>query len=166
MESKILLEASLRELEENTEKLTKKVSRKEQASKVAISNVELIPEVPSRRLLAKAKAQGSSGTYTPQIEFQDVNYSGDDYTFTGPDGEEYSIERISYDNDVRVTCDCLDFRWRFSLWNSKNKALLGPPPEQYQKKTNRPPQNPQQLPGMCKHLLRLVHYLDDEGVIG
>jgi hypothetical protein len=68
-------------------------------------------------------------------------------------------------SEVKVRCDCPDFRWRFAWYNDKQKALYGVRPPPYKRKTDRPPVNPRQLPGMCKHLFSMVKILGSRGVV-
>jgi hypothetical protein len=102
--------------------------------------------------------------------FSDVVYEdgdqGDNVTFKGSDNQEYHIQPIQLSrNNVKVRCSCLDFRWRFALWNSKDGSLYGDPPGPYKKKTNRPPVNPQRVPALCKHLMKTTIALKQSGVL-
>ena len=61
-------------------------------------------------------------------------------------------------NKVQVRCECEDFRFFWAPAVEKKKSLIGTFPP-YIKKTNRPPRNPQQVPGLCKHLLAVAKKL-------
>jgi hypothetical protein len=59
----------------------------------------------------------------------------------------------------------MDFYWRFAMYNDKDDSLLGKPPAPYVKKTDREPQNPKQVPGVCKHITALADKLRLERVL-
>jgi hypothetical protein len=59
----------------------------------------------------------------------------------------------------------MDFYWRFATWNNRDDALIGNPPPRYRKKTDRPPVNPQKVSGACKHIMKLIVILKNDGVI-
>lgn len=66
---------------------------------------------------------------------------------------------------VKVRCDCADFRWRFAFYNAKHKALYGAMPPPYTAKGNRPPVNPNERPGVCKHIMTVFSFMKREGLI-
>ena len=66
---------------------------------------------------------------------------------------------------ILCSCDCRDFQFRFAEINKQNDALYGREPDLYEQKTNRPPANALGLPGVCKHLVRLVDILREQDVI-
>ena len=81
-------------------------------------------------------------------------------------GKEFTIMPIELEkHNCRVSCNCLDFFWRFALYAHKDQSLLGTDLGVYRKRTNRPPVNPQQVPALCKHLLRLAIELKNSGVV-
>lgn len=128
---------------------------------VQIQNIELVPFNQSGALEARATANSNGNTYQPIILFQGVEFQDEDtpenVTFTGTDGQEYHILPIQLrTTNVKVRCTCLDFRWRFSVQDQKADALYGEGPGLYQKVSNRPPNNPRNVPGICKHLMKLV----------
>lgn len=88
---------------------------------------------------------------------------------TIPKGEVY-FEQLSFNDSVRVRCNCPDFRWRFN-WECESEeptALFGPKappykpahPERY-----RGPANPSGLAGICKHAMNLALSLYKSGAI-
>jgi hypothetical protein len=67
------------------------------------------------------------------------------------------LQKISPTTHIaKYRCDCQDYRWRFAYYNdAKADALYGVKPPPYKKKTQRPPVNPQGIPGACKHLMNV-----------
>lgn len=109
----------------------------------------------------RGSSSGKSKTYTAVVQFDDVVFEDEDTpsnkTFVASDGEEYHIRPLSARNtDVHVKCDCLDFYWRFALWNFNDDSLYGKKPKPYHKKTNRPPVNPHKVAGVCKHIMKFA----------
>lgn len=136
--------------------------RQHEAPKVNITNFKYIPFQSKNILQIKTTAVSGGNQYSPVIQFSNVNYNtgGRGVTFTAVDGSEYTIEPIRLSqNTVKVRCDCLDFHYRFATWNYNDESLIGKPPPLYRKKTNRPPVNPAQVPGLCKHLVKFFTVL-------
>lgn len=71
------------------------------------------------------------------------------------------------ESPVRVWCSCMDFRFRFEMWNEQNGALVAPrKPRPYTRKTTtRSEVNPDHIPGFCKHIGGIVKRLQTEGVL-
>lgn len=134
---------------------------------VRITSLELVPFVQMKTLMVKAVAHSgeSNKEYDVKLLFKNVKYqdqpSDKNITFTAEDKKTYNIIPISLaTNTVRVKCTCLDFYFRFTVWNHNKGALIGKPPKPYVRKTTTyPPVNPQKVPGICKHILKTVDAL-------
>ena len=66
---------------------------------------------------------------------------------------------------MRVRCNCPDFQFRFAWEDRGKQALYGGPPKSYVRKTPDPPigrpyVNPEQIPGICKHLYDFAKQLE------
>lgn len=74
---------------------------------------------------------------------------------------------ILINHNAKVFCDCMDFRFRFAYYNHKDRSLVGNPPPAYQRVpgSNRPPANPRETPGMCKHLMQVVNKMRSEDLV-
>lgn len=141
--------------------------REHGAGKTSIGNIEYSEQQADGKtqLVVKSAVRGSTGMqYEPVIVFKNVTFEQEDtpqnITVQGSDGKDHHIDAASVRNsDVQVRCNCMDFYWRFANWNMKHKSLLGNPPPPYVKKTDRPPVNPTQKPGVCKHLYKLIQQI-------
>lgn len=168
---KQLVETSYAELEQNTKNFAPASTKRQFAvNQLRVEKLELKPSRESRVLVVKTLVNSEGRRYQPTIQFEDVIYEdsdqGDNVTFTGADREEYHILPVNLQkHNVKVHCTCLDFYYRFATHNSKDGSLLGTPPPPYQKKTDRPPVNLNQTPGVCKHLIRTVEELKRVGMI-
>lgn len=87
-------------------------------------------------------------------------------------GHTYYVQRPSLSkNTIRVRCSCKDFYFVFSYWDYVNRAILGPKPKAYKRKTPPPSQggrpyvNPDKIPGMCKHVFQFLQYLKAKGYV-
>lgn len=174
-----LAETTYADLERNTLNTMPGGSRQERVASVQIQNLELVPYEGALGVNSQVNSINSGSKYQPQMIFLDVNYINVDdeevenlendpryVTFTAADGKDYTIEPIHLSrNNVKVRCTCLDFRWRFAMYNDKDGSLFGNGPGLYQKKTQRQPNNPQQVPGVCKHLLKLAAELKTNRVV-
>lgn len=134
------------------------------STKVRINSYEAIPAVSNNELQFNFETVSTGKSYKTTIVFENVDFKPEEtntsVTVKGVDGSDYFFEPLSYSQmDVKVRCGCLDFYYRFATWNNKKNSLFGDVPEPYVKKTNRPPVNPKQESGMCKHLMKAVDYL-------
>lgn len=78
----------------------------------------------------------------------------------------YYLTRPTFNNNILVRCSCPSFRHEFHWHDAKYKALIGPKiPYTRVPGSNRPPKNPHEIPGICKHLIQLVLKLMAVGVL-
>ena len=67
-------------------------------------------------------------------------------------------------DDLQVRCSCPSYRFRFDTANRENRATLARFGA-YQRKTDRAPNNPHDLPGLCYHLIEFMDYLQSQGFV-
>lgn len=171
--SPILLELTYNKLltQTKTGETIRNSPRPTNANKVQIQQVNLIPSLSDKTLTVKAQTRTTNKTYETIISFQKVQYFNEGghgrQEIQVVDGTTMFIEPVRpYKSDVQVRCGCLDFYYRFSVWDQRDKALSGDPPEPYQRRTDtHPPVNPQKVSGVCKHIISLVDYLKQERII-
>lgn len=136
---------------------------------IAVQNLKYVPV--TRGLNVQATVRSNQREYDPQIQFLGVKFippSATSTTFMGSDGQERSVEPIDLTkSNVKVRCNCLDFYFRFATWNYNDSSLWGRKPPLYRKVpgSNRPPVNPMRVPGVCKHIIRLVEHLQQIGIV-
>lgn len=117
-------------------------------------------------LYVKGVIRNEMKHYDTSILFKGVDYTQKNVTLMASDGLLYEMGRLSLENDdVLVRCNCPDFKWRFSFYNHLDKSLYGRKPRKYEAVTSRPPANPQQMPGMCKHVMATVRALQHAGLL-
>lgn len=168
MAKELLLELSYFDLEGRT-KQTFGNERKDKSNRVQSYNLIFIPMEANNKLKVVANTQTSSKhTYNSNILFDNVHYLDGEqpnmFTFKGNDNSQYIINKLPKGNNVKVNCSCLDFYYRFSTWDDRFKSLDGNPPPPYIKKTNKPEVNPMKSPGVCKHIMRLMDELQNQGI--
>lgn len=137
------------------------------SSAVAVTSIGYIAHPSNGSLEVKAATSGSQ-PYTQHVMFDRVQFAPNSSAISvnGLDGSNITIQPIqSTKAQVRVACSCLDFHYRFAVWNYNDGSLIGDKPPLYQRKTDRPPVNPTQTPGLCKHLIRVVDRLKTDGVV-
>lgn len=164
-------EATYAELERNTMNFVP-ASKKRQwvVNPIQVTKMEISPARESQTIIIQAEVNSNGNLYAPKMTFDGVIYEDGDQdnnvSFTGSDGEEYHIMPIELNKaNCKLACNCLDFYWRFANQNHSAGSLDGNPPGAYQKKTDRAPVNPQNVPGVCKHLLKLAIELKDNGIV-
>lgn len=170
----LLYEKSLTDLERETiQSLPTTTKRQYATDTIQVSSINIVPYTQTGELLVKAVTKNNDGgkTYDTQMLFDGVKFENEDtpenITFTASDGEQYHIVPITATgNEVKVRCNCLDFYYRFALWNFNDGSLYGKKPAPYRRKTdNYPPVNPQQTPGLCKHLMKLADALTQSNIL-
>lgn len=164
--NKMLLEDSFNKLYRNTTSgfVT---DRDNNSNRIQLTTTFFIPSNDSLQIRAKAKSDGpiyDTVAFFNRVEYSDEN-NPDAISFIAPDNSKYYINQIDGNENVQVNCTCLDFYYRFAVWNNRNNSLYGDAPAPYIKKTDRLSQNPRRLPGLCKHLLKLFDYLEREQII-
>lgn len=140
-------------------------------SVVPLPGTVFVPNVPDGELTinSRTRSSNSGNAHVQQIILYNVEYAEPDTPGSTqlPD-TEVAIKpyRLTADTS-RVACDCMDFRFRFANHNHNDDSLAGNPPPAYQRVpgSNRPEANPSHLPGMCKHLMRVVMDLRQKGIV-
>lgn len=143
--------------------------RQHAVGEVNVSNVTLLPYVGMKYLEVSGQARSNQHMYKPSIQFLRVifepNDSTNNVTFQGKDGQEHHMQPIILgQNNVKVRCTCLDFYYTFATWNFDDNSLIGRKPPMYHKKTNRPPRNVDRVPGLCKHVIKLIDHVKRIGL--
>lgn len=164
-----LLELSLSNLKNNVARNFGK-SRETKSNRIQVSNYQVIPSVSDRTVLFKARIVGEESNYQVQIRFINSTFAdGEQPGFTSVkamDGRDYFIKQYTAAQaQAKVKCTCLDFYYRFSIWNHGNKSLEGDPPPPYVKRTDRAPVNPNKVPGACKHIIKFMTFLKGEQIV-
>lgn len=141
--------------------------RKQKSTEVKLTNTIFIPYIEDNMLEAQSESRTVNDTYTSKIIFQNVIFKTEVTSQTasvvGTDGTEYNFMKIHKNRtDVKVSCTCLDFHYRFAAYNQRDNALAGDSPETYVKKTDRKPANPSKVSGLCKHLIRMTTELENK----
>lgn len=164
-------EATYSELERNTLRFVPPSERRQFVmNSVQIQNMEFTAFSDSNALEVEALANNQGRRYNPSMLFSSVEFQDEDtpqnISFQSSSGETYHIMPIMLQqNNVKVNCTCLDFRWRFAMYNDQTNTLNGNAPPLYQKTTDRPPNNRLGIPGLCKHLLKLAVELKNSNIV-
>lgn len=170
IEGDVLLELSLSNLRNNVKRDFGN-DRETRADKVSVVNYDIVPSIAEKTLLVKARIRGEEGkNYQPQIRFTNAKFSETAQTGFTPikavDGTDYFVKTFTAaQTQAKVKCNCLDFYYRFSVWNHAKNSLEGDPPPPYIKKTDSAPVNPNKVPGSCKHLIKLITFLRTEQIL-
>ena len=168
-----LVESSLSVLYNNTVQ-NFDTDRQSGSSRVQVVNKVYVASRNQGIVMIKSQTRSNAKKYDTRMSFEGIEFQGggdsdgvNTASFQTPDGQENVIVPAEYNNsEVRVSCSCLDFYYRFAVWNSKDSSLLGNPPSAYVNKTDGgEPRNPNQVSGMCKHLIALSDDLMQAGIV-
>lgn len=134
-------------------------------SVITLPNTVYIPDVPKQELTINSRTRSArtGHVHVQRVILYNVNYAqlNTPNTVQVP-GQQIAVTRIPLTKDTaRVNCDCMDFRFRFANNNHNDDSLAGNPPPPYHRVpgSTRPEANPSHLPGMCKHLMRIIRHL-------
>jgi hypothetical protein len=165
------LEVSLNQLYDNSVKafpLTKK--RQNSTDTVKIEHLDWVPFLGVKTLFIKGLAVNEGKKYESIMLFKGVKYALGEGKKIIPiqtsTGKKVFIEQISIKNDdVAVRCSCKDFYWRFLHFNKDPKALFGRDRKKYEAHHSPGSSNPQELAGMCKHLMKMGKILREANLL-
>lgn len=150
----------------------KTTKRQHAIDTINITEVRWTPFRGVKTLFVKGLAQNTENgkEYNPMILFKGMNYHNAKENnawieITGSDGKNYIFEQINDKNEVLVRCNCSDFQWRFNYFDHLDSSLYGRVRRKYEALARPGSSNPLELPGMCKHLIKLVRTLGNSGIL-
>ncbi len=120
----------------------------------------------SKTLLALSNVHGSEpDPYITTLLFDKAKESPTGVEITSG-GKPVKLEKFEDSkHNCKVRCTCKDFMWTFNYYNKRENSLRGSVRDPYTKITSRPPRNPSEKPGLCKHLLALYIKLEEMGLV-
>ena len=163
--SEWLNESSLNSLFQSTvDAFPYTTKRQHSTDTIKITKMSWTPFVGLKTLYVKGLAQNEGREYTPAILFKNVKY-GEGVELLASDNKNYRLEKLTLNGDVLVRCGCGDFRWRFNYYDFLDHSLYGKKAKKYEAKYRPGSANPEEMPGMCKHLLKLIKILKSSEII-
>lgn len=164
-------DSSYGELERNIKTAFPTTTRRQHATdEVAIQSMQYSLQ-PNNGLRIQARCTSHGNVYEPVIQISKIALepapAPGNVKIPLPTGSSVFTQPIKLDsNTVQVRCSCLDFYHRFAHYNHKDASLYGEPFPPYQRKTTtRPPANPSKLPGVCRHLIKMIAELTKARVV-
>ncbi len=132
---------------------------------IKLTNFKWTPYLGMRTLFVSALAQNEGREYNPIILFKNVTYNEDGLPLVASDGTHYHMQELSLaNNDVVLRCQCKDFLYRWHYFDHVDRSLYGTNRKKYEGR-GLWEANPKKLPGMCKHLIKMVKVLNNSGVL-
>jgi len=169
-----LQEGNLQNLYTTTVQAFPSTTRRQHATDpVKIVELNWTPFLGVNTLFIKASAysEESGKNYNPMILFKNVDYHPlktdmDWIEIVANDGKHYVFEKLNENNEVLIRCNCADFSWRWTYTDYLDHSLYGRNRRPYEAVFNPGSSNPLKLPGMCKHIIKMVKTLDETGILG
>ena len=165
------LESTLGELYQSAVNAFPHTTRRQHATDpIEIDRLQVVPFLGVRTLFLKTRAINEGREYGPLILFKNIQYQDEPgigvLSLRGSDGKSYHFERPKVDwSDALLRCNCKDFHWRFNYFDHLDQSLYGRKRGLYKAKQNPGAANPMQMPGMCKHLMKMMEVLANSGLI-
>ena len=163
----IINEASVSDLYHSTVAAFPRTTKRQHSTdSVKIIELKWTPFLGINTLLVRSVAQNEGREYNPLILFKNIQYKEGGELELVIENRTYLFDRISKtDDDILVRCNCKDFKFRFAYYDKLwDNCLYGSVPPRYISQGLRPPANPQEMPGMCKHLIVLSNVLSHAGI--
>lgn len=147
--------------------------RQHAVDEVRIDHINWTPYLGVKTLYVRGLAHNITNgkEYNPSVLFKGVRYhENNDADGLVPlrdnEGQEHLLEQLSFEeNDVLLRCNCKDFYWRFNYFDHTDGSLYGRVRAPYQALHNPGSANPREMPGMCKHLMKLMRVLAEARII-
>lgn len=166
MDFKNFIETNINDLIQSTIAAFPNTTKRQHViDEIEISEVKLTPFLGVKTLFCRCLAVNETNghRYAPMILFKNVPYyrsPAADLKSIDDAGQTHYIEKIE-SNDVLVRCNCKDFKFRFEFCDNK-KSLYGSISKRYKSSDIA---NPLQLEGACKHILKFIENLRNDGFI-
>lgn len=135
---------------------------------IEMKDVKYTPFIGVSTLLVRGTAINEDRSYNPLVLLKKIKYveeKDDALASVRVQGKTYYFETPSKrKNDILVRCQCEDLKWRGqhelklarSLYGNDRKPYIGQGLWEA---------NPSGLPIMCKHILKLLEYLEQFGIL-
>lgn len=170
--SELFEDATIPQLQQSIEQGFPDTKKRQHATnEVQVTAYQYIPRTNVKQLQVVSNTSSQSGgRYNQVIVLRDVQYDmAESATNVSIDrgGKKFFVEPVPFNTtNVAVSCNCPDYIMRFAYTNAENNCHVGPLPKQYVRKTtDRPSANPNHVPGMCKHLLKMSEDLQRTGLL-
>lgn len=161
-----MLESSINDLYKSTvEAFPRTTKRQHVTQPIQIEHMTFVPFLGMKTLLVKASALNETREYNTLILFKNVLYKENGKLEIPVGKNSVKLEQLSVDNDILVRCNCPDFSYRFRHYDKIDKSLYGKDGRKYESKGIGPPANPLEMPGACKHLLKVFEVLGNSGLL-
>lgn len=146
--------------------------RQHATNEVRVDNFKYTPFAANGILRVDAITSSNNGNkHKVTIDLRGITFENGDtdqnVTVTSSGGQDISVQPVQLNTtNVGVNCDCQDYIMRFATFNLNQNCHIGAiPPRYIRKTTTRPPANPNNVPGACKHILKCFEDLQGHGLI-
>lgn len=147
--------------------------RQHSVNTIRVQEVNFTPFLGMRTLFVRGSVSNEENghAYTPIILFKNVVYhpqkDQDEWIeLVASDGRNYVLEMLERNvNDILVRCNCQDFYWRFNYFDHEDHSLYGRKRKKYEAAISPGSANPNRMPGMCKHLIKLSAAIREAGIL-
>lgn len=144
-------------------------ARQNAMDEVKIEHLEWVPFRGMRTLFVKGLARRDSSKNECIMVFKEVAYGPRGRGMVelhASNGETVFLEPLSAESDdVLVRCTCKDFHWRMTHFNRMDGSLFGRDRRKYEAKFRPGSSNPMELPGLCKHLMKMSRVLAESSIL-
>ena len=164
------IETSIVDLYKSTLKAFPNTSKRQHSiDTVRVENLTWLPFLGVKTLFIKGLIRNESKKYDCIMLFKNIKFNESEQKksikIKMSNGKEYFVEQIdSKKNDVLLRCNCKDFHWRFNFYNFKDHSLFGRKRSKYES-TGVGKANPLELPGICKHLIKMSKIIKESNLL-
>jgi hypothetical protein len=168
---KLWFESTLDELYQSAVDAFPNTTKRQHATHpVEIERIFWTPYIGMKTLMIKAEIRNEDKHYNSFIVFKGVKYHDKKapnlIEIVDSTKKHYFLEQLSSENhDVLLRCSCGDFHWRFNYFDHLDKSLYSRKRRKYEALHNPGSANPKEMPGMCKHLMKLIEALGETNAL-
>lgn len=160
-----LNESSFKDLYKSTVLAFPNTTKRQYATQpIVIEQIKFVPYFGLNTLFIKAEAINEERHYNPMVLFKKVDYNKKDCSVK-TDMSICKFGKLSLEStDILLRCQCKDFKYRFNYYDHLDKSLYGSKIKKYESLGIGQPANPKEMPGMCKHLIKMFEVLRAENL--
>lgn len=129
-----------------------------------ISDLDVNYDIKKQIIIFTGSVRSAKSGYKYSVKVEFVKIGPTDGLTEDEIMQGYMPKPTLAENDIKVSCNCPSYLFRFDKADRANHTGLGRS-FIYHRKTNRAPNNPHDLPGICYHLIEFVDYLHSQGFI-
>ena len=140
------------------------VNNVSQAVRMKVNDVKYFAGTKTETFYGEVGSSSKASSYSVLITFKGIDSPNEGLT-EDEIAMGFQPKPSLSKHEIQVRCSCPSYRFRFDQANRMAKAGTGAKFGVYHRISDRKPNNPDHIPGACKHIQEFIEYLLDNGFI-